>query len=159
MRDFEFPLKDFINRGLALNNNKRNNPMLVECIGAIPYEKALQSIEQFTALDVSAMSGMAFPYPQLFVLSESIIVCDSDEIWEYDPVLDSLTLKLGSLPAGHVWDIVDFKSYLALVNGACIVTRDPDTGIFTKSSTMDYGSCLCNFNGQVLMGSPVEIIT
>ena len=153
MKNFTFPLKEFINKGIALNNNKRNQPLLVESIGAIPYQRTLQAIEEFTRTDTSALS-VSFPYPQLFVLSEHILVCTETKIYEI--ISGSLTLKIQGLNTGLTWNVIDFKSYIVLTNGQTIVEKSPETGEYAVNSTLPIGSCLCNFNGQPLIGSPTD---
>jgi len=155
MRSFKYPLTSFIKRGLALNNNSRNNPMLIQSVGAIPYEKQLQAIEQFTAIDVSSILNISHPFPQVFITSDFILICSIAAIFEYDG--SSLTLKAAGVQAWGLWSVLDFKTYIYITNGAIALTRDPDTGIYsqiTPSETLTYASCVCNFNGQILMGSP-----
>ncbi len=152
MKDFDFPLKDFISKGLAPNDNPRNNPLLVKSIGAITYNNVLQSIEQFTRIDTSSMSGVVFPFPQIFVLSQLILICTKDEIYEYADGI--LVLKLGSLSSINTWDVADFKTYLYLTNGQLTVTRDPTTGVYAIDTDLPFAACVCDYNGQVLIGSP-----
>lgn len=157
MKKFKFSLKEYISKGLAHNNNKRDQPMLVEAIGAIPYSKVLQAVEQFIRVDTSGIGVLSFPYPQLFVLSELILVCTEDSIYELNPNTQVLTLKKGGLPVGTTWDVVDFKSFIVLVNTQVTITRDISTGEYSVSTTLPNASCICNYNGQVLLGSPIEI--
>lgn len=152
MRNFSLNLKPYINKGLASKNNPRNQPLLIESVGAIPYNDALQAIEEFTRIDTSSLVA-EFPYPQIFVLSESILVCTETAIYEYNNN-NTLTLKISGLPAGTTWDVVDFKSYILMVNGQCAVTRNPLSGDFIRDLSMPFGNCICNYNGQVLLGSP-----
>lgn len=173
MIDFKYPLKDFIRQGLAPNNNKRNKPMLTQSIGALPYNKQLQAIETFTRIDTSSLSGVTFPYPQLFITSEFVIVCTEDSIYEYD---GSLTLKYGPVTIGSLWSLVDFKTYILLTNGAVTIRRSSTDGIYSPVETLsgwgngewggfgwggegtiigiNYADSLCNYNGQLLAGSP-----
>lgn len=153
MRDFTYSLKEYINKGLAHKNNKRNQPFLTECIGAVPYEGALRAIEAFTRIDTSSMSGVLFPYPQLFILSRFIILCTRNTIYEYDSV-SGLISKLSGLTPGTTWDIVDFRTYIYLTNGQQAVTRDSLTGVYAIDTTVPFGACVCNYNGQILLGGP-----
>lgn len=174
MEPFSLTIKEELGKGLSPNNNPRNRPYLVEAIGAIPYEGVLQAIDQFTRIDSSSLGTLTFPYPQLFVTSNFILVCTDTTIYEYatEMVWDTgsmtwdagdmawdlnvFTTKLSGLPTGHTWDLVDFKSFIYMTNGACAVVRDPDTGLYSQSSTLPFGGTLCNYNGQLLIGSPNE---
>ena len=145
-----------IGKGLTSNNNIRNNPMLVESIGAMPYNNVIQSVEEFTRVDTSGLAAQIFPYPQLFVLGDIIVVCTAQQIYEYDATGDTFTSKISGLSLGNTWDLVDFKSFILLMNGVVAVTKDPETGDYAVDSTLPPGNCICNFNGQVLLGGPDE---
>jgi hypothetical protein len=156
MRTFNYSLKDFINKGLARNNNRRNQPLLVESIGAVPYEGVLRAVEEFTRVDTSTITA-SFPYPQIFVTSNFMIIATETEIYEYDG--STLTLKATGLPPSGTWDLVDFKDYLQMVNGKVTIARVFDTGVYTRLypdvDGMPLASCICNYNGQVLIGDPI----
>jgi hypothetical protein len=146
----EVPLSDYLKNGLAPNSNKRNIPYLVESVGAMPYEDALQSVEQFTRISALAALDCSFPYPQFFVLADVMIVCLEDTIYEFDGT--SLTEKLTEITTGSTWSVVDFQSFLYLTNNAVAVTKKQ--GTYAIDSSLPAGMCLCNFNGQVLIGAP-----
>lgn len=151
MRDLNYSLKPFISKGLANKNNSRNNPLLIESIGAYPKNGVLQAMEELTRLDTTTLGDISFPYPQIFVLSEFIIVCTQTKIYEYSA--STFILKKTVIP-GDLWDILDFKTFLFLVNGQCAVRRNSQTGVY--ESVIPYAECACNYNGQVLIGSPNE---
>lgn len=152
MKDFRFELKEFISKGLAPNDNPKNSPLLVQSVGAIPYNGVLQAIEQFTRIDTSTLSGVEFPFPQLFVLSNDILVCTINNIYSLNE--GTLTLKLANIFPGVTWSVADYKSYLYLTNGQVAVTRDPVSGVFSVNYDMPFGSSICDHNGQALLGSP-----
>jgi hypothetical protein len=163
MKMVMFPIKaEGIGRGLAPANNLLNNPFLVESIGAFPFEKIIQSLGRFTQIDVSTMGGipggapLSFPYPQFFVFSDVFVLCTEDAIYEYDPYaspVPTLTLMIDRLTPGVTWDCVDFKSFLYFTNGMTAVVKQPNTGDYVVDTTIGYGRCVCNFNGQILMGN------
>ena len=152
MRAFRYSLKSFINKGLAPKNNPINNPLLITSIGAYPYNDILQAIEEFTILDTSAISNISFPFPQLLILDECVLVCTATDIYEY--LNNTFILRLSGLPVGNLWEVVDFKSFIYLTNGQCAVTRNPTTTVFILDLTKPFGSAVCNYNGQVLLGGP-----
>ena len=146
----EYQIREILSKGLRPNKNVRNNPYLIESLGAFPYEGVLQAVEQFTRIGMGAVT-CSFPYPQLFVLSEVIVVCTSTAIYEL--VGGSLVLKIGSLTAGTTWDMVDFKTFLYFTNGKVSVRKEADTGVYSVDATLPTATCLCNYNGQLLIGS------
>jgi hypothetical protein len=154
MKTVTIPIKEPFNKGLSPNNNKRNNPFLVESKGAFPYEDTLQAIEQLTQIDTSNLT-CSFPYPQLIITSNVILVCTATEIYELSS--NSLVLKIGDLTAGLTWSVVDSKEYLYLTNGYVAVERDPFTKEYAISDDVPVGSALCNYNGQIIVAYPTLI--
>ena len=151
MRDLNYSLKPFLGQGLANKNNPRNNPLLIESIGTFPDNGVLKAVEALTRLDTTSLGTVAFPFPQIFLLSEFIIVCTENKIYEYAG--GSFTLKKAGI-AGDLWDILDFKSFLFLVNGECAIRRNSQTGVYEH--VLPFAKCACNYNGQVIIGSPNE---
>jgi hypothetical protein len=150
MTPFTLPIKEQLAKGLAPNSNPRNNPMLTESIGAVPYDNVLQALESFVAIDTSGLT-CSWPYPQLFVFSEAIIICTSTAIYEY-VVGTGLVTKLSSLTAGVPWVAEDFKGYIYLTNGKIAVTKK--MGIWAVDTTVPYATSVCNYGGQAIIGSP-----
>ncbi len=148
MKEAVFKLSDTLKRGLAPNKNVRNHPYLIQALGAFPYENVLQSVKQFTRIDTSSLGALTFPYPQLFVLSEVIIVCTPTAIYEYAG--SALSLKISGLTVGNTWTVLDFKTFIYLSNQKVAVTKDPATGAYSIS-TLPAGNACCDYNGQVLL--------
>jgi hypothetical protein len=97
----------------------------------------------------------AFPYPQIFVLTNMIIVCSSTKIYEW--VNNALVLKL-TVTGGSTWNIVDFYDYVYMSNGKVAVKRDAGTKAYSLTTALPIAMGMCNFNGQVLIGGPgVEV--
>lgn len=152
MKDFNYPITEHLKKGLAVTYNPRNVPFLVESIGAFPYENKLQAIKVFGRIDTSSLGALSFPYPQLFVFSDSILVCTQTKIYEL--VDNALVLKIENLPAGQTWSAVDFKTYIYLTNAMCVVEKNSQNGVYALNITLPFGMCVCNYNGQILLGSP-----
>jgi len=151
MKTFAYPITTHLGKGLRQRQNTRNQPYLVEAIGCFPYEGVLEAVEQFSRVDTSALA-CSFPYPQIFVLSNCIVVCTLTSLFEL--VNGSLVTKASNIPPGLTWDVVDFKTFLYLTNGQVAITKNYQTGAYAQDSSLPFGTCLCNFNGQVFIGSP-----
>ncbi|MBT9169304.1 MAG: hypothetical protein DDT19_02662 [Syntrophomonadaceae bacterium] len=152
MIDLIYQITEPLGRGLRPSRrNPRNTPYLVESIGAVPRDRVIQAVSEFTRTNTAALI-VGFPYPQLFVLTNRIIVCTSTAIHEW--VMGTLVLRLSGLPAGTTWSVVDFHSFLYLTNGRVAVARDSSSGVYAVTTTLPFGTALCNYNGQVFIGSP-----
>ena len=149
MKEAIFQLNETLKSGLALTYNVRNRPYLVQSLGAFPFEGVLQAVRQFSRIDTSSLGTLSFPYPQLFVLQNVIIVCISTAIYEYSG--GTLTLKIGSLTAGSTWQVLDYKTFLSFTNGKVAVTKNPQNGNYAVDSSLPVGNACCDYNGQALV--------
>jgi hypothetical protein len=149
MKPFSITIKEPLGRGLAPNSNPRNRPYLVESIGAIPYEDALEALASFSAINTSSLT-VVWPYPQMFVFSNAIVVCNKQDI--YEVVGGSLVHEVGPVTAGVPWIALGFKDYIYLTNGQVAVTKTQ--GTYAIITTIPFGTAVCNYNGQVLIGGP-----
>ncbi|MBT9168632.1 MAG: hypothetical protein DDT19_01980 [Syntrophomonadaceae bacterium] len=153
MIDLIYQITEPLGRGLRPSRrNPRNTPYLVESIGAVPRDKVIQAVSEFTRMDTAALGVVSFPYPQLFILTNHIIVCTSTAIFER--VAGTLVSRLSGLTAGTTWSVVDFYSFLYLTNGRVAVTRRSSDGVYAVTPALPFGTALCNYNGQVFIGSP-----
>lgn len=150
MKETTINLKDVLGRGLTLKNNPRNYPMLVDSTGMF-VDSALESVEQFTRMTMPDGASFTFPYPQLFVLSDYIILCNNNQIWEWGG--SSWTSKISGLTPGTTWTCVDRKNYLIFSNMQVTVIRNGRSGEYELNSTLPFGS-YGDFNGQLCVGSP-----
>lgn len=133
----------------------RNTKFLTKCQGAVGLDNVLQALADITEdrIDTSALVGVAFPYPQLFVFSNLIIVCLEAKIYEYTG--GSLVLKLDVTGSeGITWSAVDYFDFIYMSNGVVSVTRDPNSKVFAVSATLPLASGICNYNGQCVIGAP-----
>lgn len=145
-----------LSRGLRDNKRKtRNNDMMIECAGAVGRDNVLQVIEELERLDTSIITD-GFPYPQIFVFNQVIIVCGQTEIYEL--VAGELVLKI-TVPAGSTWRALDFYQAIYMSNGVVTVLRDPNLRLWgIDENNLPIGTALCNYNGQIIIGAPdVEI--
>lgn len=141
---------DKLKRGLRPSiRTPRNMGFLVSSIGAIGRDGVLQSLDSLERLDTSVITD-AFPYPQIFVFTNLIIVCGSYNIYEL--VSGSLVLKYTASKVGTTWVAVDFFEYIYLSNGSEAVIRDASTKTYSISYTQPFCTAMCNYNGQVVIG-------
>jgi len=132
----------------------RNSRYLVTCVGAVGRDNVLQVIDEFTRIATTAITD-AFPYPQIFVFTNLIIVCSQTKIYEW--VSGALVLKL-TVTAGSTWSAVDFYDFIYLSNGKVAVIRDAISKVYSTTTTLPTAASICNFNGQVLVGAPDTVI-
>jgi len=93
----------------------------------------------------------SFPYPQLFILTNVIIVCSQTKIFEW--VVGALVLKLTTTP-GSTWTALDGFDFIYLSNGKVAVIRDSISKVYSTVTTLPTAASICNFQGQVLVGAP-----
>lgn len=136
--------------------NPRNRKFLVECIGAVGYDKVLQVIDDLQGNKINTDGGegdlilAGFPYPQIFVFTNIIIVCDIVSIYEY--FNGSLVYKIGPVyPVGKLWSAADFYNFIYMSNGTVSILRDPNSGDYSITSDQPLANAICNFNGQVVI--------
>lgn len=131
----------------------RNSGYLVTCDGAVGRDGVLQSLEELTRLATTAIDD-GFPYPQIFVFTNIIIVCGETKIYEW--VAGALSLKI-TVDAGDLWSAVDFYDYVYMSNSKVSVIRSGEDNVYVESD-LPLASGICNYNGQVMIGSPdVEV--
>lgn len=133
----------------------RNKKFLVECVGAVGLDNVLQVLEDLenNRIDTSVI-GATFPYPQIFVCTNMIIVCGEADVYEL--VAGALELRIGPVPIGTLWSAIDIGEFIYMSNGRVAILRSPTSGIFASTTFQPTATAICNFNGQVLIGSPDE---
>ena len=119
--------------------------------GAVGRDGVLQVLDEMSEMDLSAITD-GFPFPQIFVFPHTIIVCGKTVIYEW--VSNALVQKL-TVAAGNTWDAIASGDYIYMSNGKVSVVKDP-ISITYSLSALPVASCICNFNGQVLIGAPDE---
>jgi hypothetical protein len=127
----------------------RNSGFLVECKGAVGRDGVLQALDELTRIATAAITD-TFPYPQVFVFTNLIIVCSSTKIYEW--VGGSLVEKL-TVTAGSLWSAVDLYDFIYMSNGNVAVLRDPGSKVYSITANQPKAMALCNFNGQILAGA------
>lgn len=128
----------------------RNSGFLVECRGAVGRDGVLQTLEELTCIVTAAITDV-FPYPQLFVFTNLIIVCSSTKIYEL--VGGSLEEKL-TVAAGSLWSAIDLYDFIYMSNGTVAVLRNPESNVYSITTDQPKAMSICNFQGQVLAAAP-----
>jgi len=151
-KPFTFTIEaDQLARGLRPSKRvARNSKYLVESKGAVGRDGILSAIDALTRMVTGTITD-TFPFPQLFVFTNMIIVCSQTKIYEW--VGGALVLKL-TVAAGSTWTAVDFYSYVYMSNGKVAVVRSADTGEYSETTELPTGNSILNYNGQVVVGSP-----
>lgn len=140
-----------LSRGLRPSKRMpRNSKFLVECNGGIGRDGVLCALDEITRIATTAITD-GFPYPQIFVFTNVIIVCGETKIYEW--VSDALVEKL-TVSAGSTWSAVDFYDYVYLSNGQVAVVRDAMDKTYSTTTDLPTAMAACNFNGQVIVGAP-----
>ncbi len=129
----------------------RNSEFLVTAEGMVGRDGVLQALDEITRMATSTITD-GFPFPQLFVFTNMIIVCGLTKIYEW--VNSALVLKYTASTAGSTWSAVDFYDYIYLSNGVEAVIRDAGSKAYAIDATQPHATAICNYNGQVLIGAP-----
>ena len=140
-----------LSRGLRPSKRiPRNREYLVECSGAVGMDRVLQVIDDLETdrLDTSIIVD-GFPYPQIFVFTNAIIVCGETRIYEW--VAGALVLEL-IVAAGELWSAVDFFEFVYMSNNVVAVLRSATSGVYTETAEQPVARAICNLNGQVHIG-------
>ena len=144
-------------RGLRPSQHTpRNMRYLSSAVGAIGYDEVIKSVQNLNDLLIDTdIIADGFPFPQLFTLPRMIIVCGVSQVYEY--ILGVLTLKATVAPSS-TWTVVSFHHYVYMSNSKVALVRDPNSGEYSETEEFPSASSICDFNGQVIVGSPnVEI--
>lgn len=134
-----------------VEGNARNSEHLVESAGAVGHNGLLQALDSLTRMATSTITD-GFPFPQLFVCQNMIIVCGLKTIYEWTG--SALSLKYTASAAGGTWDLVEFGDYVYMSNGKIAVIRSAASKTYSLSTTQPHATAMCNYNGQVLIGGP-----
>lgn len=125
-----------------------NNKRFITCQGMVGDDGILQRLQQLASTyDLTS----TFPYPQIFVSSEVIIVCTRTEIYEVSD--DTPTLML-TVTGGAPWTCLAFHHYVYLSNGTVVVVRDAITHDYALNTDLPTSMSACNYNGQILVAAP-----
>lgn len=144
-----------LNKGLdPADTPTLNSKYLLKSDGAFVREGVLRN--DFVPFYANPTIYGTFPYMQIFSLSQHLIVCLQDQIWERDDKSSTWGQKLNLIPAGYTWNVIDRGDFLYLSNGRVAVIRDAGTGQYSITTDYPAAACMCDPNKQVLIGGPVD---
>jgi len=130
----------------------RDNKYLVVCRGAIGRDGVLCTLEELERLATSVITD-AFPYPQIFVLTNMVIVCGETKIYE---LVNNMLVEKLTVSAGATWSLVDFGEFVYMSNAVVSVVRDAGNKTYSISADMPIVNAMCNNNGQIIVGGIVN---
>ena len=142
-------------KGLRNTNKVPRDKFTLESLsGMVGVDGELSSIPPISLSDVMANALVIkddFPFPQLFILDNQILICNRSSILEL--VGETLTLKISIVnPSQELWSADSSCGFIYLSNGEYSIVRDPNTGTYSLS-TAPVCSAICNFNGQIICGN------
>lgn len=153
MKEFSIVFRGGLAKGLRpTSHNARNIEALVQSTGAVPEDGVLRTLPRLeTPLGIT---GETFPFPQVVDCVKRTLVFSSMDVYEYDG--SSLTKVFTGSKSGTTWSVADFGEYILMTNGRVLVERDPVTGYYSErlDCKVPLGSCICNLNGQLIVGAP-----
>lgn len=156
MQEFTLVFREGLARGLReKKTNPRNAEALVECQGMFPETGIVRALDDLSSYDIDTSAlGCSYPFPQLFVLKNMVLVCTKTNIYEYAG--GSLSAVFEGATAGSVWTLADYGRFIIMTNGACLLHRDAENGDFSLYTNCDIPTCLClaDVNGQIFVGAP-----
>lgn len=140
--------------GLSPKATKRNDQWLLDSSGLFFMDGMVQGIP---SVDLAAfgISGQAFPFPQMFVFPMVTIYCTATSVYE----LNGAEIEHGiEVDEGSTWSGIAFEQFVYLTNLRTVVVRNAESRKYEERSDLPAGQCLCNFNGQVIVGAPDSVI-
>ena len=151
MAEFTFTIDaNQLARGLRPSKRiPRNAKYLVESKGAVGRDGVLAAVDNLSRINTEEITD-TFPFPQLFVFTNIIIVCSQTKIYEW--VDEALVEKL-TVEAGSIWAAVDFYGFVYMSNGVVAVIRSHNTGNYCETTELPLTSSILNYNGQVVVGA------
>lgn len=157
--------------------NPANNPAMLQCAGVTGREKILEKSEDLS-LTVDIDSGVfpagvtfggdfnvtfggdsvtfnsgvniEFPFPQIFVETNLIVICTKEYVYEYED--GNLNLKY-SISGGSTWSLISIHDFVFLSNGVVSLVRNPESKQYSLSNAPT-AMAICNYNGQIIVGAP-----
>ena len=129
----------------------RNEKFLIESAGAVGYDGVLQTIQNLNELllDTDVITD-GFPYPQIFICTNCIIVCGETKVYEI--IGGALTLMI-TVDAGITWSLAEFYDFIYMSNGQVAVIRNAQSRTY-EISELPLASAIVNYNGQIMIGAP-----
>ncbi len=142
--------KNFVKGLRPSKRAKRNSGYLIEAEGAVGRDGVLQSLDELTRIATTEITD-GFPYPQIRVFTNIIIVFGLTKIYEW--VSSALVEKI-EVAGGDPWSAMDMHDYVFMSNSVVTVVRSAMDKTYSETSDLPLASAICNFNGQIIVGAP-----
>lgn len=142
-------------RGLrSTRRAPRNTKFLTICKGAVGLDNVLQVLRDISvdAIDISGLGALTFPYPQLFIFINVILICTPTKIYEL--IAGVPTIVFTASASGILWSAADFYNFIYASNGKVVAIRRATDGLWEESTAYPIAGAICNYNGQVMIGAP-----
>lgn len=141
-------------KGLRTHSNQpRNSEQLSVLAGVQGKDGTLQRVTaaEFERFSGTPIESYNFPWPQIFTLDKHYIICNEDNILEYDGT--NWEIKIDRLlPSAFPWYVASSYDWIYFSNGVTAVIRNPETHTYSLDSSAPIGVGICNYNGQILVG-------
>lgn len=133
----------------------RDSRLLSKGVGAVGLDNVLQTLDDLNLnrMDMTGVTTLTFPYPQLFLFTCAVILCTKENVYELSGSAWTNKFALSAGQQGIPWSALDFFGFAYMSNGKISLTRDPGT-LAWSLSTLPIFSGACNFNGQIMLGAP-----
>ena len=157
--------KDAFRRGLRSTKEPRNQDRLSQCYNAKPQAEGLLGWTEIP--QVVSQDSVDFPFPQVFVGREMILIAYEDSIKEYNALTGEETefnlfsYTDGTTPAtitsNDLWHWVDLGKLFYMTNGISTVFRDntnydyENPSVVKVCSDVVFGT-LCAWRGRMIAG-------
>jgi len=154
MKEYTYSFIDGISKGLiATEKDIFNKQSFIQMDGAFVNDGIVVSTPDVNQLDLDSL-GCSYPFPQVFYLKDLTIVGTATALYDYSAV-GGLT-SLITVDEGSTWSVADYHRFVVFTNGKAIIVRDGSSGEWREFTecTIPTGLCVCNLNGQLLIGGP-----
>jgi hypothetical protein len=126
----------------------RNKEYLSKCEGAVGLNGVLYSIGDISSnrINTDLFIKDGFPYPQLFMCKEVILICGKTAIYEFGRSIPALN----NVPEGRLWTCIDYGKFIYLSNCTVSIVRDSQSGSYDYSD-LETCNAGCDNKGQVII--------
>jgi len=152
MKEYQFPLNSF-SKGLRPEiTTARTSDFLVESLNAAPGKGGLR--RQVPINSAFPSISIDFPFPQLFFFKEFTLIGTRAGVYELQD--DGTWLQVITKDVSEAWEMLDFGSYILIVNIGVVWGRNIDTGEYEVDPAFPFCTSIENFNGQLITIGNIE---
>ena len=156
--EFVFTIKtEDLAKGLRPSKRiPRDAKFMAECAGAVGIDGVLSTIPQLNPyrIDDPALVGVTFPYPQVWVFTNLIIVATRSAVYEWTGGALVLGIDITGSEGNSLWSAIDLYDYVYMSNTRVSIRRRASDRLWELAPTLPTANAICNYNGQVFIGAP-----